>query len=549
MGFSLTGITAPIECKYTQTLGVHPEIAVVRCHIQGTAIPVTGTITFTYPSQTSITLPDCQLDLARVTFSTDGHHVVIPVLDRRWKWARAAPISGYYNTRRAGAYQAVYQNSLRALATLLFTQIGDASADVSALPTTIYPEVRWDCEPAHLALEKLLGEYGYSVALGFGVENPEVVQLGVGSTLPTTNIFIEGQTFDPKVRPRWVRVCFGPSRAQVRFLLEPVVQEVDGSWEVADLGTYTPVDGWEKEDPEILPSVAINESEATYGRAIGTAFRAYRVKAFADGTLNKPDGSGALTSIRDILPLENRTLSTEDIRTDGSYRPYRVFGKFIRRVPGTGQPPQLEITDIDHEITGIPTHFDGENGIILFSEPMWYPLAGNNEFADLYLECSVGVRQANGAPAHYEEDVSFDVAGFGYHTLRVPELRAETIISYDAAHGVTSFATNQTALDAVAATLAATLIPSYSTTAGVMRVYAIPNLALRCDGAIQQIQHVMTEGERSDAVNRTIASWNVEFDRGIPSRAQRIAHTKAVLDSATERWHMAIQKREELADD
>lgn len=550
MGFSLTGITSPIECKYTQTLGVHPDVAIVRCHPQGTAIPTTGTLTFTWPAQTSITLPNCEIDLARVTYSTNGHHVVIPVKDRRWRWARAAPISGYYNVRRASGYITSYKFNLQEICTFLLDQLGETTANVSALPTDIYPEVRWDCESPHLALEALLKEYGFDVALGFGTEAVRVWQLGVGSTLSATDEFFESQSFDPKIPPRWVRACFGASRAQVRFLLEPVGQEVDGTWELAPDLSYTPVGGWGSEDPELLPSVAVNEDADTYRVAIETVFRAYRVKAFADDTLDLPDGSGTLSDIQQVFPLESRLLDTENIRADGSYRPFRLFGKHIRKTPDTGQPPQVEVTDIDFEISGYPLHFDGESAIIICSKPLWYPNGTSHEFAELYLECTVGVRDATtNAPNRYEKDISFDVSGYGYQVLRIPELRAETIISYDDTHAPTATTTNQTFLDTAATAAATTLIAAYATDAGAVRVYAIPKLALRCDGAIQQVQHIMTVGEGSDAVNRTVASWNLEFDRGIPSRAQRTAHVKALLDSTNARWQTALIKRRELADD
>jgi hypothetical protein len=56
----------------------------------------------------------------------------------------------------------------------------------------------------------------------------------------------------------------------------------------------------------------------------------------------------------------------------------------------------------------------------------------------------------------------------------------------------------------------------------------MPKLALRCDGAIIQLQHILTCGELGHAVNRTTASRNFEFDRGIPNKIQRIAHLRAV---------------------
>jgi hypothetical protein len=68
----------------------------------------------------------------------------------------------------------------------------------------------------------------------------------------------------------------------------------------------------------------------------------------------------------------------------------------------------------------------------------------------------------------------------------------------------------------------------YAPSASEHRVYNEPKLTLRCDGAIVQIRHIMTEGEREHPVNRTIASRFVEADNGIFTRDERTAHVQAL---------------------
>lgn len=539
-----------MECVYTQTLGVRPDIALLTCNPQVGLFPRLATLTLTWG--TSITLPGCQLDLSRITYAPSGFFVQIPCLDRRWAWAYAANVSGHFNVKRNGVIVPAYTKNLRQLATLLFDLMGEATADVSALPTTIYPEVRWDCVKPVDAIEQLLETYGYSVALNFGSEPVKVVQLGVGTTLPATNVTVPSITFDPKIRPRWVRVDFGESVMQCRFKLEPVAMEVDGTWVPLDNASYKPADGWEREDPELLPSVLDNEDEETYAVAMLSVRRAYRVSTFADGTLDVPRiaGSLALSDITQVLPLQNRGLVSETIRPLGSRRPLRLWAKHDRKVKERGQPEVWEAVDIDYEVTRYDHYFDGENAIVIFAEPLWYLYGDEYLPAEVYLEAACSVTDENtNAKINYTLDVSFDTSGVGYVNVYAPEYNEEIVFTYDDNHVLTGGSDNTSSLDAIAALLAAQETASLVSSAGEDIIYSIPKLGIRCDGAIRQVQHIMTEGERGHAVNRTRASRYIEFDKGIPSRAQRIAHAKAVSDSIGDRWENVRSKRRDRADD
>jgi hypothetical protein len=68
-------------------------------------------------------------------------------MDRRERWKKVAPISGEYNTIRVGEVVSARQKTFRELGTILMTALGEPSADVSVLPTNIYPPVSWECEP------------------------------------------------------------------------------------------------------------------------------------------------------------------------------------------------------------------------------------------------------------------------------------------------------------------------------------------------------------------------------------------------------------------
>jgi hypothetical protein len=187
--------------------------------------------------------------------------------------------------------------------------------------------------------------------------------------------------------------------------------------------------------------------------------------------------------------------------------------------------------------------------MIVFHRPIYYVTADEFEPADLWLEAVVRIRDTtNFAWRHYEYDVDIDPTGYGYHTVK-HDLRAETVVSYDTSHAVTGFTTNEASLEAVGDAMAVAVAGLYTTTAGQFVAYNKPKLNLRCDGAILQVQHILTCGEHGHAVNRTQASSNFEFDKGLPKRAQRVAHLRA-LQAGVELQHVgtATRRRENLDD-
>ena len=525
MSWAFTGIVDPVEAIYSQGLGFTPDVAVLRFNPQLSALPTSGTLTLTWDAM-SITLPNCVVDLGSMRYTDDGFYMMLKVLDRRERWTRAAPISGEYNTLRAGSKARVM--SLRQLASTLFTALGEASAVVSALPTDIYPPVSWRCDDVVEVLEALLTEYGYSVALGFGSEAVTAVKLGTGAAVSTVDMFVGSDTIDPKLAPRYMRNCFGDSVAQVRLKMEAVGLDTDGTWKLIDSLSFTPAAGWTRVSPYSLneATVALTDDQRVEARAYVRS--AYRVKGFADGTWNVPDGSETLTALDQILPIEGSLLSVEDLRPDDSYENLRVYGKYFQFPDEQAQPFIGGNTVIGDRVLGRRFRFDGENGLLIFSEPIYWMNGSDVEPAELWVEVTIRIRNStNGSWRHYEYDVDAQPTGTGYYTIK-HEDRAETIVEYNSSHGVTGFSTNAGSLNALGVAAASAAAGMFATAASQYVAYNQPKLALRCDGAIQQIQHTMTCGEHGHAVNRTTVSRNYEFDRKVPSRAQRVAHLRAM---------------------
>lgn len=548
---SYANIASPKECVYTQTLGVHPDIAVIKCSPQAASISNSGTLQFSY-NGSSLSMPGCVTKTISgpVFSSTSGFIVLVSVWDRRKRWWWADPISGWYNVVRAGQYVTGKKKNLRELATILFQAIGESSADVSVLSTSIYPSVRWKNDSPCAMLEQLLSQFGCSVALGFASENPTVVKIGTGGVLPTAGTMMATTSVDAVIRPTAIRVCFGKSIMQARFLLEPIALETDGSWVHIDDVSYKPAAGWEAEPPS-LPTVAVTGSAEDYRLAVQTVYRAYRITKFADGTLDVPDGSGTLASIEQCLPLENRLGISEDIRSDGSSVPYRVYGKRVLTEKNPdGNPVGIQVeTLIGDEVIGEDVEFHGETGVIIFKDPQYKVDAGNYKPADLYLECSFGIVSASdNSPGSYAKDVTVDASGVGIHSVKFESAKALAIVEYDSSHAVTSVTTNQTAIDTLAADIAALAAVQFSTNGSAVAFYHEPKLSLRCDGLITQIKHVVSDGH-SEPGAYTTASWNTEFDVEILRRQTRMNGVYSAIASMERRERIAMMRDKEESDD
>jgi hypothetical protein len=551
MPWSFSTISSPVELVYTQSVGWSPDVAMLRFNPQVASIAATGTITLNWDA-TTITLPNCVVDLGTLRMTSDGRYMTLRVLDRRERWKYAAPISGEYNVIRTNDFVTAKKKSLRELGALLMTALGEVTAVVTALPTDVYPPVSWECDSVVEAAEALLSEYGFSVALGFGSEAVTVVQLGTGATLSITDRFAGSDTYDVKLAPRYLRNCFAPSVAQVRLKLEAVGQDTDGTWVPINDLSFAPVAGWYNVAPYTLngPLDALTDAQKLAAQAY--VYRAYRVSGFADSTWDLPDGSGTLNDLSDILPISNRLLTTEDLRPDLSYSPATIYGKYMRDADELANPvvPGSETTVIGDRVSGRGLEFYGDTGLVVFHRPIYYvDEADDYQSASLWLEATIQVRDTTTfAWRHYEYDVSVYPSGVGYHTVK-HDLRAETVVEYNSSHEVTGTVTNQADLEDLGNATAVSVAALYTATVGQFVAYNKPKLNLRCDGAILQVQHVLTCGEHGHAVNRTSASANFEFDRGIPKRAQRVAHLRALEAGVQIRRQERFTRRAQSLDD
>ena len=535
---SYPGVLAYREVEYAQTLGVDPDAIALRIVPQGASIANIGDLTFSYTGQASITLPNCTVDAAQTTFNVHGRTTSIVLYDRRQLWKYAEPISGRYNTIRNGSRIASTQKSLRELVTILLNAMGEYSVNVIAVSASIYPDVNWYCDEPVEKLAELLNEWGYVLSLGFGAEPVTIYQNGTGAVLPTNNVMMDTSGVDATIQPRTLRVCFAPSVIQARLELEAVGLDTDGSFKEIENLSYKPAAGWAKTDPKTFYSVAIEYGATEEELALRTVFRCYRIKAFSDGTLTVPVPGGAtLNSISQIFPVQNRRLDLEESDTGEFIRARaRVFGQMWPNDDVAGQPRELDNTPINLELP-VKFRIDGERGLVWFEEPI-YKVGTDFEKTTLYLETAFHVRHnTHHQWAGYHRDISFDPLGYGFSTIEWHLERHEITVSYDSNHASTGTTDNSEALNDTAASLVAAAAGKFTQKASKTIVYQRPFLNLRCNGLVQQVKHVFSDGEENPGFI-SIASEGMTFDRYVKDGT-----AKAIQTSERRKFHRAAQNR------
>ena len=529
MPWSFPGISYPCEMVYTQHSGFDPDKVQLRALPQIGNFPTSGTLTMVWGG-TTITLPNCVVDVASFKL-VEGKFLDIILLDRRDHWSRLPTISGDYNLVMGGKRVTATEKNLRQIATILLTAMGEPSADVSVLPTNVYPRVTFEQASPAVHLRKLLEDRGYTIALNFGNEPVKVVRLGTGATLPTNDVFLRTEGLDPKVAPRYVRTVFGRTCMQARMALEAVGLDTDGRWKPIDDLSYKPAGGWGTTSPYALQDEDNSITAQTRETSLGFVRRAYRIRGFVNDTAQAPTWvlpffGTAVPGLDFILPLQSGLLEKQTIRDWDTRGWPRVYGKRTKRLswqdPTFAAGEDLQDTAVTDQVTDF-FRTEPEYGMVIFSEPqvIFNPTSNYFEPAQLYLECAFQIRNPSTYAIHQQfVDVDVYPQGSGYAV--VPgESRFEIIANYSGNHAMTGQTTNQTDLQTIADNNATAVSGLYATGAAQQVVYSQPQLTLRCDGAILQVQHVLTCGEFEHAVNRTVASRNWEFDRGIPSRRER----------------------------
>ncbi len=160
-------------------------------------------------------------------------------------------------------------------------------------------------------------------------------------------------------------------------------------------------------------------------------------------------------------------------------------------------------------------------GLLVFEEPIWYSSGGSYYPADLYLEATIGVRHpTNFSWQHYEYSVSVDPSGYGYVTVKHPDLRAQTVVSYNSSHAVTGTSTNQAALDAIGDAWAASIASSMGTKTSQHVVYYEPKqkfiftlINARSDISVRALAEELLKSVVSQMSTTQITNFSLEYTK------------------------------------
>jgi len=241
------GLIVERRASMSRSPGVTPDVGQVVWSSNGTQpSTASGTLTF-YNEDGSIamdTFSDCLLDDPQ---ERRGGLIdfVYKVKDKRWRWEYPT-LFGSYNIRgRDEEIISGTEKTVRELAELALDALGETGYDVSALPTTNGPEVRWHYESAAGFLDSLCSMYGCEVHLAALTEEVVIYQKGVGAT-PGSSYLMQtpetGVILNPA--PENITAYSGDSLFESWLCLDAVGVDTDGRIKPISTLSYCPDNGW-----------------------------------------------------------------------------------------------------------------------------------------------------------------------------------------------------------------------------------------------------------------------------------------------------------------
>lgn len=449
------GINAVKRARYTQGHGETPDVITADIVPQdlGT-ISASGTAVFSFGG-TTVALPNCAIDFASLSMTTSGHVERLRILDRRWAW-RFGSISGQYNLRLLNG-TLLNEKNPRELAAILLQQMGE-TFDVSMIPTDGRPHVNWVCANPADELSKLADLVGCRIVLGYGNDPVRIWPLGIGPGAPE-NDDIQTLNFgiDPKLAPRSVQICGDRILFQVRFKLEAVGEDIDGAFKPLKDLSYAPNPGDEHGGfSGDLESGLLNLAGQTEEQQLAknTVFRYYRVKSFADGSLNMP-AFGEIQDIRQVFPLRDTLIDMVE-SDDGVLTPMPAYVSGVHVKIQESVPAR--INSDENAIVAVPYVLLRDRGIVKFADRVHMVeqdqdgnLTGTTKPADLYFTCTCYLqRMSDRLYFRYKREKQITNNVTGPKVLKSLDLKRRVIARYSNVSQVKSIEDNVADLDAYA---------------------------------------------------------------------------------------------------
>lgn len=431
------GIINPVRAIATRTVGCRPDVCLLFCQPQNTSPDTSGTATLIFGfGGVGMTWTNALVDRATIQYSTTGQIEIVQIFDCRWAWSKAYFTGAFNVPNPDGTIDTATQATLADIASSLFDQIG-VTADVSDITSSEKPFVVYDHDRCDDALEELLGQRGYVIALQAD-DTVRVYVRGDGATLPVNGDLVSVSiTIDPPEVPFYLTVCCDKTLVQSMLKMIPVGLDTDGSIKKVNDLSYKPLGGWDGTDMEYFTMLPDPVAVVCAKRSVG---KWYQVSSQADGSQNVNFGGtnylpGEITvsSGWQYLPLSPKLLKTYT-NTFGKidYEPAFIMGTFFDGDPIVNPTVGANTADFTR-VDKREWILDKARGIVQFKDLALKktpaPVAGVNTFADVYLTCSYSVHDLTTfvKDRHLRQR---ELDGIGEDLRKLDELQRQIIVAY-----------------------------------------------------------------------------------------------------------------------
>jgi hypothetical protein len=601
---SFAGAQSFVSCEYTCSLGISPGEGLYVIKPDAGPLQEISDLVLT-DNVTTLTVPRCKIYDFDVHIGSDGQYVTLRFYDRRAFW-EFPTVSGSYNQPQEQTLTVPVVNhgtnpqgnpvlppppppdpkeapikpwtekKLPELARLCLEAMGEKNYDVSALDPNATPTVDWEEENAARALNQLCEDHGCVVAYRPGEDRVVVCRQGEGKSLPEGAFLEAAPALKIPDTPDKITLVGAYREYQVRFELEPVAEDFDGSYVTLDKLSYRPADGGLKYlMPPTFPGIqALTDATLagiiqnnpwlpgtrTLADALALArrsvWRYYRI------TLKTPDGLGnrlvippdskkrdrdAITRRDQVRLLPKGVVTCWDDLGKWSTCPARVFGKHLPKHQGFGTHVMVlsKKTTYDTEVK-IPFCFQtistGEQ-LVVFDDYVYYLNEdGTTAAPTLVLECACNVADPKTfALRRYHRTLDLKLRrGIGPAKIVREDVQWKAAAQYGTNSQFKTMVDNAKAVEPRADYYLRGELRNYGGAQSDRKSY--PGfLDVSPDGAVYQITWSCGGGDDHGA--RTEASFNHEHNKYLPAYAARRRLQETNLDAVRRDKERSMQVR------
>lgn len=519
--------------SYTLQWGTTPGIASISCPPFSGNFDGVDNLDVFFRGALLFSLRQARFADPSMAFETTSAPVVQrQIEDRRWKWQFGLPLFGSFNEELPSG-SLLREQSPRQLAALCFEALGDAVANVDALPTEPRPRIIWDGARPVDELDRLCSQFGCAVGYDPFSDRAFLVKIGIGSAPPNRAQKSRTDGLLIPASPDNVRILMGPTLYQVPIkLTTPVGLDVDGKYHDLDDLSYKPTSiaglpGWSGLDPKNFDAITSQYADPATGEMLyhrelakTSVWRAYRFAVTTPAILvGTPD---APQSIKDMGPFPGYRLERDPLT--GERMPAMVRGVFA------DDRPAFQNTTAAHRYPGTVS-INNELKIVTFSEPFFrYGANGSGIFpaiAELIAAFNISV---DGVPLRQSYSQGTGQAfSSGEYQEHHEEFAREIIEAKASLTGVPL--DTLTKVNTEAAYYANALLGRFAEQPAASVAYnGLSQFTL--DGTLRSIQWTLS----TTGAPTTTVSWNAETNRFVlPYEQRAAARAQRQLDYANRR--------------